>query len=80
MADMQVEFLGGDRAGQVISPISEEELAKLGYRKAIETNANGAELLICVAVPVTWNENEAHRAIMAKFGANKDGRAGKRSL
>ncbi len=66
MTDMNVEFIGGELAGQFRSPINEDELKQLGYRPALPSLPKGSELIICLAVPITWSPTEAHQAIKGK--------------
>jgi len=80
MADMDVEFLGGELAGQSRAPVNEDELAKLGYRSALMTKPHAGELTMCIAVPVAWTKAEAHQAIKEKFNTDSQRRPGKRSL
>lgn len=79
MVDMNVEFLGGELAGQSRCPINVDELAKLGYRPELRTRPLGNELTICVAVPIYWTPNEALKAIKEKFNMGSQTRPGKRS-
>jgi len=80
MADMNVEFLGGELAGQSRTPVNEDELEKLGYRSALMIKPNAGELTMCIAVPVTWTKDEARQAIKEKFNMDSLRRPGKRSL
>lgn len=68
MVDMNVQFLGGQLAGQTRSPINKDELAELGYRPALTTKPRGGELTGCIAVPIDWTPTEAHQAIQDTFG------------
>ena len=80
MVDMNVEFLGGELAGQSRSPINEDELTELGYRSALRTKPRGIEMAICIAVPIAWTSSEARQAINAKFGGGSQRKPGKRSF
>ncbi|GKV77441.1 hypothetical protein PEC106568_26150 [Pectobacterium carotovorum subsp. carotovorum] len=67
MADMNIEFIGGNLDGQIISPINKEELSGLGYRLQLKGEARGNELAHCIAVPIEWTPEEGHKAIMEKY-------------
>lgn len=78
--DLSVEFLGGALAGKHRSPVSEDELAQLGYRGFLVSRPAGAELATGFAVPAEWSVQEAHQAVLEKSGAGKDRPPGKRSV
>lgn len=80
MADMSANFLGGELAGQSRSPISEDELKKLGYRPVLPTQPKGDELATCFAVPIAWTSTQAHQVIKEKFGIDSQRKPGKRSI
>jgi len=66
MTDMSVEFIGGEKDGQSLSPISANELETLGYRCASKTTPRGDELIVCIAVPIKWAATQAHQAIQER--------------
>lgn len=80
MADMNAEFLGGELAGQHRAPIDEDELTKLGYRSAMQTQPRGDELCTCYVVPIAWTRTEALQAIKDKINSVSPRKPGKRSL
>ena len=76
MSDMNVEFIGGEKDGQSLSPVSANELEILGYRCALKTTPRGDELIICIAVPIKWTATQEHQAIQERFnrGCQKPGK------
>ena len=68
MLDFKAEFVGGSHSGEVISPMSEAELNKLGYRVHLRGTPSGDEMPVYVVVPIEWSADEAHRAILQRWG------------
>jgi len=80
MGDMQVEFIGGDKDGQHLSPVSESELQDLGYRIHIKTIPKGNELPYCTAVPSNLTKEEAHQVFIKELNKRSRSGPGKRSI
>lgn len=67
MADMSIEFFGGNLDGQTRSPIDKEELSSLGYRVQIKGEPKGEEIAHCIAVPAEWTSEEGHKVVMERL-------------
>jgi hypothetical protein len=80
MADMTVNFLGGDLDGQSCSPIDENELTKLGYRASKIHPLKVTNEIMCIAVPTSWTQTEEKQALDKKFQRGDFYKRGKKSL